>query len=114
MTNPVRLAPAQQTAADRLSSVLSQSEIFVLRAQPGMGRTTVLAHFHALFGGIFLGVRELLNELTARAPEAIEEAFLAILDRALADADLVIVDDLHLVRAVVDNCNYHRTNLLEA
>ncbi len=79
-----------------------------------MGRTTVLAHVHGIAGGIFLGIRQFLNELTARTPEAIEEAFLGILDRALAGADLVIVDDLHLVTAIVDSCSYIRSYLLDA
>jgi ABC-type uncharacterized transport system YnjBCD ATPase subunit len=114
MTNQIRLAPAQQAAADRLSSALSKGEIFVLRAQPGMGRTTVLSHLYGTAGGTFLGVRQFLNELTVRTPEAIEEAFLSMLDRALSAADLVIVDDLHLLTAIVDSCNYWRTNLLEA
>ena len=114
MTSPIRLAPAQQMAADRLSSSLSKGEIFVLRAQPGMGRTAVLAHVHAAAAGVFLGVRDLLCELTVRTPETIEEAFLAMLDRAVTNSGVVILDDLHLVRAIVDSCNYPRTNLLEA
>jgi len=114
MTNQVRLAPAQQDAADRLASGLSKGDIFILRGQPGMGRTTVLAHVHSAAGGVLLGVRQFLKELTARTPEAIEEAFLAMLDRALVDADLVFVDDLHLVTAIVNGCDYPRTYLLDA
>jgi transitional endoplasmic reticulum ATPase len=114
MTNQLRLAPAQQYAADRLSSALPKGDIFVLRAQPGMGRTTVLSHVHAIAGGIFLSIRQFLDQLTAREPAAIEEAFLTMLDWAMLDADLVIVDDLHLVTAVVDSCDYMRSNLLDA
>lgn len=114
MTNQFRLAPAQQDAADRLSSGLSKGHIFVLRAQPGMGRTTVLSHVHGIAGGTFLSIRKFLDELTGRTPEAIEEAFLSMLDKALTDDDLVIVDDLHLVKAVVEGCYYSRTNLLDA
>ncbi len=114
MTKQIRLAPAQQDAADRLSSAISKGDIFILRAQPGMGRTTVLSHVHGVVGGVFLGARQFLDELTARAPEAIEEAFLAMLDHALTDNDLVIVDDLHLVTMVVDSCSYTRSYLLDA
>jgi transitional endoplasmic reticulum ATPase len=113
MTNRIRLTPAQQAAADRLSGGLSKGDLFVLRAQPGMGRSTVLAHLHTIAGGLLLGAREFLNQLTDHAPAAIEEAFLAMLDRALADADLVIVDDLHLINAVVQGCSYDRTYLLD-
>ena len=114
MMSQTRLAPAQQNAVDRLSSGLSKGNILVLRAEPGMGRTTVLSHIHSIVGGVFLSIRQFLNELTARAPEAIEEAFLAMLDQALADHNLVIVDDLHLVTAVVNNCDYTRSHLLDA
>ena len=79
-----------------------------------MGRTTVLSHVHRIVGGVFLGVRQFLDALAARTPEAIEEAFLAMLDHALADTDLVIVDDLHLVTAIVDSCTYTRSYLLDA
>jgi transitional endoplasmic reticulum ATPase len=113
MTNQIRLAPAQQEAADRLSSSLPKGDIFILRGQPGMGRTTVLSHVHRIAGGAFLGVRQFIEELAARSPEAIEEAFLAILDRALTESDVVIVDDLHLVTAIANGCDYPRSNLLD-
>jgi predicted AAA+ superfamily ATPase len=114
MPNQIHLAPAQQCAADRLASGLSKGHLFILRAQAGMGRTTVLSHVHGTVGGTFLSIRQFLDELAGRTPEAIEEAFLSMLDKALAGADLVIVDDLHLVNAIVEGCYYGRTNLLNA
>src|SRR5580700_3740918 len=112
MPNQIRLAPAQQSAADGLSSGLSKGHLIILRAQAGMGRTAVLSHVHSIVGGTFLSIRQFLDELIGRTPEAIEEAFLSMLDKALAAADLVIDDDLHLVNAVVQGCSYARSNLL--
>jgi transitional endoplasmic reticulum ATPase len=114
MPNQIRLAPAQQTAADGLSSGLSKGHLLVLRAQAGMGRTAVLSHVHGIVGGTFLSIRQFLDELVGWTPDAIEEAWLSMLDNALAAADLVIVDDLHLVKSIVDGCYYNRTNLLDA
>lgn len=42
----------------------------------------------------------------------IEEAFLNTMDTAMANEELVIVDDLHLVRNVVEACNYRITSEL--
>jgi hypothetical protein len=47
-------------------------------------------------------------------PFALEEAFLQMIEEALATHDIVIVDDLHLVTQVTDNCDYPRAFLLDA
>src|SRR5438045_8617551 len=60
-----------------------------------MGKTTILQKAHASLGGAFLGVRQFLRTLDARQPAAIEEAFLSMLEDAVAVKDVVIVDDLH-------------------
>jgi len=109
-----RLTPAQQQAANCLLGGLPAGDVFVLRAKPGMGKTTVLRYLHAQAGGTLLGIRQFLEELMARGPEAIEESFLRVLDDALAKFDLVFVDDLHLITNVVENCDYQRTYLLDA
>jgi len=49
-----------------------------------------------------------MDILASRQPAAIEEAFLQMIEEALASHDLVIVDDLHLVTSVVETCNYAR------
>ena len=55
-----------------------------------------------------------MDSMMSHQPSAIEEAFLQMLDRALASHDTVIVDDLHLVTAVVGSCDYGRAFLLDA
>jgi SpoVK/Ycf46/Vps4 family AAA+-type ATPase len=59
-------------------------------------------------------MREFMDSMMNHQPSALEEAFLQMLDRALASHDTVIVDDLHLVTAVVGSCDYARTYLLDA
>jgi transitional endoplasmic reticulum ATPase len=114
MKPEIRLTPAQQTAAEHVLSGLPTGDVFALRARPGVGRTTVLRHIHAVAGGALLEIRAFLDALCAREPDAIEESFLAMLDAALAAHDLVIVDDLHLVTAIVDKFRYRRAFLLDA
>ena len=114
MPNEVRLTPAQEAAAKGLLSGIPAGEVFVLQGQPGMGKTTILRKVHAVTGGAFLGARQFMTELAGHQPLAIEEAFLNMLDSALMNHDLVLVDDLHLVTNVVESFRYHRTYLLDA
>jgi ATP-dependent 26S proteasome regulatory subunit len=68
----------------------------------------------AATGGVLLDMRRFMDSLASRQPEAIEEAFLYMIEQALRDHDFVIVDDLHLVTQVVTSCDYQRTFLLDA
>jgi transitional endoplasmic reticulum ATPase len=106
------LTPAQQAAAKNLLASIPVGDVLVLRADYGMGKTTVLRNVHAAAGGAFVGVRQFMEALKARQPAAIEEAFFDLIEGALANHDLVIVDDLHLVTDVVDSCEYPRSCLL--
>jgi hypothetical protein len=114
MEHEVILSPAQQTAADCLLNGIPVGDVFVLRSAPGMGRSTILRKVHSVLGGAFVGVRQFIDALSARQPEAIEEAFLNAIEEVLASNNLVTVDDLHLVTSVVDNCDYPRSYLLDA
>jgi transitional endoplasmic reticulum ATPase len=114
MEPEIRLTPVQQVAFDGLLAGIAASGVLVLRGDAGMGKTTILKKFHAAVGGAFVGVREFMETLAARQTPAIEEAFLAMIEEALASHNLVIVDDLHLVTNVVDRYHYPRRYLLEA
>ena len=61
-----------------------------------------------------LGAGDFMHTLSARQPDAVEEAFLQMIEQALAHQEIVIVDDLHLVTQVVSACDYPRTLLLDA
>ena len=110
----IDLTPAQKRAAKGLIFGLATGDVFVLRGQPGSGKTTVLEYVHASVGGVLLGVRQFMDALIARGPAAIEEAFLDMLDQALQKHDVILVDDLHLITNVVESCDYNRTYLLDA
>ena len=108
------MTPAQQLAADGLKDGVAAGDIFVLRSGSGMGRTTILEQVHAAIGGGFVGVRQFMEVLRARNSDAIEEAFLEMIELSLVRHDIVIVDDLHLVTNIADGHNYPRSYLLDA
>jgi len=110
----LELTPAQKRAAEGLLSGIPAAGVLVLRGQAGSGKTAVLEHVHALAGGILLGVRQFMRSLAAGPPYAIEEAFLNMLEGAVAQHNLVFVDDLHLVTQIVTSCDYPRGFLLDA
>jgi hypothetical protein len=112
LQNSALLTPAQQRATKELLGQLPARDVFVLRSAAGMGRTTVLQRVHHAAGGVFLTVREFIRSLSARRQAAIEEAFLDMLEQAVAHHQLVIVDDLHLVANPPHN--YLRSHLLDA
>src|SRR5579863_1549201 len=114
MNREMKLTPAQYKAAKCLLRGLQAGDVLVLEGAPGMGKTTVLQKVHRQAGGRMLGVRQFLEALAARGPTAIEEAFLAMLDEAVAGHDIVFVDDLHLVTNIVEGCDYQRAHLLDA
>jgi hypothetical protein len=113
ITDRIELSPAQRSAGDHLLAAVRSARVMVLKPAPGAGRTTVLRHVRSVAGGKLIGAREFVNALSAHQPAAIEEAFLSLLDDALDNHDLVIVDDLHLLTSVVNSCDYPRTRLLD-
>src|SRR5262245_58007285 len=112
MEKRVTLTPAQRAVAGGLAKAASMASVLVLKSGAGMGRTTVLRRLHQTVGGSFVGARQFMSTLNVRAPEAIEEAFLEMVERALRFRRIVIVDDLHLIRDVAQSFDYPRTNLL--
>jgi hypothetical protein len=112
--NDILLTPAQRRAMEGILGGLPAGNVFGLRSAQGMGRTTVLRRVHDAAGGTLLEVRQFMRSLAAREPAAIEEAFLAMVEQALAAHHLVIVDDLHLVAHTANNYKYPRAYLLDA
>ncbi|HEY1336764.1 MAG TPA: ATP-binding protein [Bryobacteraceae bacterium] len=112
--NEIVLTSAQSQAYHRLLDGIAAGDVLVLEARAGAGKTTILEKVQAAAGGLLIGVRQFMQSLASRAPAAIEEAFLDMIERALAEHDLVIVDDLHLITQVVTACDYPRACLLDA
>jgi predicted AAA+ superfamily ATPase len=108
-----QLCPAQQAAFDGLAAGLAHNHIFVLSGDTGMGKTTVLRAVHRNVAGVFLSMKDFLDAHKAHHPLALEETFASLVMDALAAHDHVIVDDLHLLAAVVSGCGaYPRVGLL--
>jgi AAA+ superfamily predicted ATPase len=112
-TEEMILTPAQKQALDGVLRGISVGDVVVLRGALGSGKTTILERVCAGSGGVLLGMREYMQALEMSRPEAIEESFLSLLIQAIRRADLVLVDDLHLVKEVVEGCDYPRPNLFE-
>ncbi len=109
-----QLSPAQRDACKEILAALPCGNIFELRCKPGRGRTTVLTQLHVAMGGTFLTAKEFVNSLGTHHPLALEEAFYDVVFAALREYDHVIVDDLHVVTAVMRGaCHFYpRTGLL--
>ena len=80
-----------------------------------MGRTTILRNIQAATDATFIDTREFLAQLAVRHPLSIEESFLETMRWAMADGNVIVVDDLHLITNVVSGCgNYPRSGLFDA
>jgi predicted AAA+ superfamily ATPase len=113
----VRLCPAQQRGYETLRQLLPLGNGFVLSARTGAGRTTILRLLRDQAGGTLLTLRDFLAAMRRRDPRAFEETFEQMVLEALEGHDQVIVDDLHLLTAVVDSSDnyfYPRRGLLNA
>jgi len=107
------LSPAQRAATERVFSAVRTGNIVVLKAAHGAGRTTVLRAVEAATGGALIGAREFMSVLAGHQAAAIEEAFVSLMDRVLDRHGFAILDDFHLINAVVNACDYPRTWLLD-
>jgi transitional endoplasmic reticulum ATPase len=111
---PLTLTPVQRSAADQLMSALPAGSVLILRGDPGAGKTTILSALRAETGGGLVDMRSFLDMLMLRRPDAIEQSFAEMLEEALADHNLVMVDDFHLITAIADHYNYTRGGLFDA
>jgi hypothetical protein len=110
----IQLAPAQQRAFDMLLQAIAAGNLTLLKGRACSGRTTILTKLQASAGGVLLGMRQFMVRLAAKPPYALEEAFLQMIEQGLGAYDLVMVDDLHLITQVTQNCDYPRAYLLDA
>lgn len=82
------LSPVQLRALEGLRQGSARAQVVLLRARTGSGRSTILRRLGESLGGALVSVRHFVGE-----------TFLARIERALAQHDTVIVDDLHLLTA---------------
>jgi ABC-type phosphate/phosphonate transport system ATPase subunit len=107
------LTPVQQEAANSLLASLAVSPVAVISGVAGAGKTSILKTLQAMQGGVFLGAQQ-LNVRQAQWPAAIEEAFFSMIEDALQNHDLVLVDDLSVVTNAAQCGGDGRVHLLDA
>jgi AAA+ superfamily predicted ATPase len=106
MTRPPTLSPVQQQALDALLRAARPGRVVTLLGGPGAGKSTILRAAHDQLGGVLLGATEIQAAVAAGDhPLAIEEAVHQLLDRALDEHAVVLLDDLHLLSMVVEGCH---------
>ncbi len=93
---------------------IERGDFAVLQDYGSDGKSTVLDYVHREMGGIRIGVREFLLQLADHSPIAVEDAFLELIDSKLEESDLLIVDDLQLVKRVAEDSDCTRNGMLEA
>jgi SpoVK/Ycf46/Vps4 family AAA+-type ATPase len=114
-TDAVRLCPAQQRAFDELLRAFPVGDVFVIRADGGNGRSTVMRAAQAKLGGTLITIKQLADSMPAKHPLAIEETFYELVLNALKCDDLVLVDDLHKVTRLSHHCHaYPRSGWFDA
>jgi hypothetical protein len=79
-----------------------------------MGGTTVLCALRHEPSASFVAASQFLKLLRERSADAIEGSFMDAIERAFEEGEIVLVDDLQLITAVVQSYDYARPNLLEA
>jgi transitional endoplasmic reticulum ATPase len=108
------LSPAQQNAYQGLFHALSVGNVLVLNGQAGSGRSTILRELHHTIDGKILTMHDFVDAMRSRHPLQMEEMLFQVMMDAFAHYDVVFVDDIELISAVVGGCSYYpRSNFLE-
>src|SRR5262245_57568853 len=108
------LTHSQQEALENAERALSIGPIVHLWTADGLGRTTVLERLADTCGGALLSLEDVLRSVDPRQPLAVEEALYEALGSALREHATVLVDDWHLLTAMMEGCNsYPRSGWIE-
>lgn len=95
------LSPSQARALAGLEDHWADGDVFVLWCGQGLGRSTMMRALHRQVGGAYLDMAAYLDQLAEADPMALEETLHRVLSGALRKADVVLVDDLHLLNDVL-------------
>ena len=91
------LSPAQDKAFARLVEAVQVSPCIILLGEPGSGKTTLLNRLIRQKGGLRIDGRDLTLATSYSAHACIEEQFDALIENALGEHDLVVIDDCESV-----------------
>ena len=113
--NSANLSPVQQKAYDWLLATSEISSMLHCWSRTGRGRTTVLAELHRSLGSSLLSIHDFVDATQRRHPLALEDALYDVVFQALRESDCVIVDDLHVATATMNDCHsYPRSGFLDS
>ena len=107
---PPTLAPSQQRTLDSLLDAAKPGTLVAFVGAPGIGKSTLLRAAHERLGGVLLGAADIEAAVAARHPLAMEDALHALhalLAGALDSHDVVILDDAHLVLALMQGGHFY-------
>jgi transitional endoplasmic reticulum ATPase len=111
----LKLSPTQESTYKLLGGLLTKGSIVAVLGKAGFGKTTVLKRMQQKVGGTFLNTKSFLDTLSRHHPQAVEEAFLEMMLRALRRNHHVFLDDYqHLRTAFCDSPMSPRKALLDA
>ena len=108
------LSPAQESARETLLEGFETGRVFALGGETGRGKSTVLSHIHAEFGGSYLSIADLVEQAARNHPLALEESLFQIVLAALKQREVVIVDDFELLQNAVCCHSHPRMRWLDA
>jgi transitional endoplasmic reticulum ATPase len=107
------LSPAQERFAEEVFAAISAFPLVAVRCKDGMGRSSILRGVRDRLEAPMIGVCQIISLLKNRDPLAIEETFVEMVESFLEGNEVLIIDDLHLLKRVVDDYSYPRQQLLD-
>jgi transitional endoplasmic reticulum ATPase len=88
------LTPSQQRAYDAAVATIPGSALTVIQGDVGMGKSLVVQHLQAHFGGTIWTLREIMAEVARRDAGHVEEALIEFILRAFEREDIVFLEDV--------------------
>lgn len=102
-----KLIPAQHKAYDFVLGNLDTSSIFTLWGARGRGMTTVLGALQHATGGKLITAGDIVEATMKEShPLFIEDALYRLFVDSLNSNQVVLVDDFHLVNALISGCHH--------
>jgi transitional endoplasmic reticulum ATPase len=108
------LSPAQSSAYARLREAIEVAPFVMLEGAPGSGKSRLASRLVEEVGGLHLNGRDLSRAASGAAHPCLEEQLHALLENALREHDLVVVDDFQETLKMARAPGYDRPRLIAA